>query len=672
MAQPGGKAVTYTLEAAGRRQAMIDPDGGRTTYSYDGANRVTSLLNPFAERTTYGFDALGGATTITLANGAVTTATFDAAGRQTGMRHSKNGTQLQSFAYSYDNSGRRTGVVEGGGDRVTWTYDLAGKLTREQRSGTNAYDITYAYDPMGNRLTMLTGGVTTTYSYNAGDELTVANEGGTLTTYSYDANGNTTGENAAGSLTTYAWDDENRLKVLTPSSGDPATMTYDATGLRRTRAVGAATTRFIWDGQKVLLETDAGGTTQAQFTLNLGTYGDLISQRRSSTSRWYHFDALGSTDRLTGADGTATDTYTYKAFGPLAASTGSSTNPFRYVGKLGYYDQGSGPLYVRARWLRPTTGSWLSVDPTGGGGTHEYAGAAPTWLPDPSGMDTDWWLFYGKLRFAAAVAKCIEDCGGWPPPGGIDADYIECVGRCMRMKGQFWSLQLRALGWAIRYWSEHAVECAGHENLGPPGSAIENFQNVCHQLVPGAPVQGPDAPYCAKMVWHCMFRARAGKLLLSWDVGADYPSYYPPVPNDEGYSYAHAYSFCQWARQNSCLHCRSRAAGEDAYDPDYQPRPGDLLIHGDCSSPAQAAHIGFVLFNFDTDNEIIWTLEGNVCVDPQGWRRPPGSTPYEGIAVDWQHPRWDPGRPGHPGVGCYISPDECFAHQGPPPLGWFQ
>jgi len=53
----------------------------------------------------------GRATTITLANGAVTTATFDAAGRQTGVRHSKNGTQLQSFAYSYDNSGRRTGVV---------------------------------------------------------------------------------------------------------------------------------------------------------------------------------------------------------------------------------------------------------------------------------------------------------------------------------------------------------------------------------------------------------------------------------------------------------------------------------------------------------------------------------------------------------------------------------
>jgi len=486
VAQPGGKTVTYTLEAAGRRQAMIDPDSGRTTYSYDGANRVTSLLNPFAERTTYGYDALGRATTITLANGAVTTATFDAAGRQTGMRHSKDGTQLQSFAYSYDNSGRRTGVVEGGGDRVTWTYDLAGKLTREQRSGDSAYDITYAYDPVGNRLTMLTGGVTTTYSYNAGDELTVANEGGTLTTYSYDANGNTTVENAAGSLTTYAWDDENRLKVLTPSSGDPATMTYDATGLRRTRAVGAVTVRFVWDGQKVILETDGGGTTQAQFTLNLGLYGDLISQRRSSTSRWYHFDALGSTDRLTGADGSATDTYIYKAFGPLAASTGSTTNPFRYVGKLGYYDQGTGPLYVRARWLRPTTGSWLSVDPVEGQPRHVYVQANPVMEVDAAGLATIGETckdghFGDKLQKIKDAVDYMDKNVDWSCVG---SDLREC---------------------AVNTWSTLNIECGYGGNRYKQYCNKDDEPYFCGCTVPGETgtiVICPDTPGC-QTEWPC-------------------------------------------------------------------------------------------------------------------------------------------------------------------------
>ena len=46
-----------------------------------------------------------------------------------------------------------------------------------------------------------------------------------------------------------------------------------------------------------------------------------------------------------------------------ATSTGSITNPLRYVGRLGYYDHTTGPLCIRARWLQPTTGSWLSVDP---------------------------------------------------------------------------------------------------------------------------------------------------------------------------------------------------------------------------------------------------------------------------------------------------------------------
>ena len=280
-----------------------------------------------------------------------------------------------------------------------------GELISQRRSSTSRW---YHFDALGST-----------------DRLTGADEGGTLTTFSYDANGNTTGENANGALTTNAWDDENRLKVLTPSSGDPATMSYDATGLRRTRAVGTATTRFIWDGQKIILETDGDGTTQVQYTLNLGTYGDLISQRRSSTSRWYHFDALGSTDRLTGSDGSATDTYIYRAFGPLAASTGSTTNPFRYVGKLGYYDQGSGPLYVRARWLRPTTGSWLSVDPVDGEPRYAYASGEPVLDTDTSGM---WTVGDECGRDKFEIGEALRHVGRTKWSQCVGEDLRSCMG----------------------------------------------------------------------------------------------------------------------------------------------------------------------------------------------------------------------------------------------------
>ena len=52
-------------------------------------------------------------------------------------------------------------MVDSGGDRTTSARDALTRLTRERRSGTNAYDLTYTYD--------------------AADEQTVANAGGTRT-----------------------------------------------------------------------------------------------------------------------------------------------------------------------------------------------------------------------------------------------------------------------------------------------------------------------------------------------------------------------------------------------------------------------------------------------------------------------------------------------------------
>ena len=82
-------------------------------------------------------------------------------------------------------------MVDAGGDRTTWSYDVLYQLRREQRTGANGYDVTYTYDEAGNRATQLTGGVTTTYTYDGADELTAANAGGTRTGFTYDSNGNT-------------------------------------------------------------------------------------------------------------------------------------------------------------------------------------------------------------------------------------------------------------------------------------------------------------------------------------------------------------------------------------------------------------------------------------------------------------------------------------------------
>jgi RHS repeat-associated protein len=119
-----------------------------------------------------------------------------------------------------------------------------------------------------------------------------------------------------------------------------------------------------------------------------GRIGQVISQRRGGTSHFLLADALGTTTRLLDASENVTDTYVMDAFGDPVATSGSTTNPFRYVGGLGYYSEGDPALsYVRSRWLRPTTGSWLSVDPVEGEARYQYVGHSPVNATDGSGRD---------------------------------------------------------------------------------------------------------------------------------------------------------------------------------------------------------------------------------------------------------------------------------------------
>ena len=99
------------------------------------------------------------------------------------------------------------------------------------------------------------------------------------------------------------------------------------------------TTKYVWDveSDNVLMETDENDVTTAVYTNEPAEYGNLISQRRGNTTSYYHHDALGTTRALTDTTETVTDTYVYTAFGETVATTGTTTNPFRYVGEEGYY-----------------------------------------------------------------------------------------------------------------------------------------------------------------------------------------------------------------------------------------------------------------------------------------------------------------------------------------------
>jgi RHS repeat-associated protein len=304
------------------------------------------------------------------------------------------GTTISSFAYRVDGVGNRQGVTESDGTRVTWSYDNTYQLTHEQRSGKNAYNVTYSYDAVGNRSTSLDSGARTTYAFDAANQVVTAKAGAGTTTYTFDANGNqaVTTAPAGGGRTTNTWDFENKLSKAILASGTRNTFQYNADGKRVQKVDSGGTANFVWDEQNVLQEADQTNTTQVTYTLEPLVYGNLISQRRGLVSSYYHFDGLGSTDRITDGTALVLNNYIYRAYGVSQLSVEAATNRYKYVGRQGYYsDPDTGQSYVRVRYYGPSTGRWLSQDPASSdrqGSPYRYAANAPVVSTDPSGTIT--------------------------------------------------------------------------------------------------------------------------------------------------------------------------------------------------------------------------------------------------------------------------------------------
>ena len=66
---------------------------------------------------------------------------------------------------------------------------------------------------------------------------------------------------------------------------------YNGDGQRVQIVDSQGTKKPIWDFQNILLETDGSDATQVVYTLEPAGYGNLVSQRRGSTTSFYLFDA---------------------------------------------------------------------------------------------------------------------------------------------------------------------------------------------------------------------------------------------------------------------------------------------------------------------------------------------------------------------------------------------
>jgi RHS repeat-associated protein len=129
---------------------------------------------------------------------------------------------------------------------------------------------------------------------------------------------------------------------------------------------------------------------------------------------------------LTGSGGTVTDEYSYDAWGNAAHNSGSTEQPYQYVGVLGYYTHSQDvriPLVqLGVRCYDPANGRFTQEDPIGDGlNWYTYCSNRPLHGADPTGLaewlkyDDMWGPGYSHawLRFNAITCKGATTYGFW-------------------------------------------------------------------------------------------------------------------------------------------------------------------------------------------------------------------------------------------------------------------
>ena len=343
-----GRAYGYTYDADdGKLTGMQLPADGSYAYTYDALKRLTGRSlsldgTSFINRNYTYLDGNGtNATTMLVAS----------------MNNRKaNGTSINSYTYTYDNTGNITAIS--GSTSASYTYDAQGQLLTETYGGKT---YTYTYDTYGNIRSVSDGTTTKVYSYGDSSwlDLLTAYDGQSI---SYDSIGNPTSWYDG---TTFTWSNGRRLtSAVNSSTGLNNSYTYDMDGLRLTKTVGNVEHKYVWQSSKLVAEYFGGTELEFFYDENGSPYAFSYKATASATPVMYYYvtNLQGDVVSILNAGGTSVAEYSYNAWGKVLSATGTmaAINPIRYRGY--YFDSDSGLYYLKSRYYDPNLQRFINSD----------------------------------------------------------------------------------------------------------------------------------------------------------------------------------------------------------------------------------------------------------------------------------------------------------------------
>ena len=246
-----------------------------------------------------------------------------------------------------------------------YTYDALNRVTAASVTAGTGTSYSYSYDANGNRTSQTAGSTTTSYAYNAANELCWAYTGSSsnacstaptgAVTYTFDANGNETASSSSDSL---SYNSKNQTTSITYGGTTLSSLTYaDAAQTQRTVA---GSTEYANTPLGVQVSTISG--TSSYYIPD--AKANLLGERIGSNHWYYLTDGLGSIVAVISGDGlTIGDRYGYDPYGNTTAHTGTTANPWGYA--RGYIDS-TGLVKFGTRYYDPNLGRWTQQDPVGG------------------------------------------------------------------------------------------------------------------------------------------------------------------------------------------------------------------------------------------------------------------------------------------------------------------
>jgi RHS repeat-associated protein len=222
-------------------------------------------------------------------------------------------------------------------------------------------DLTYEYDKAGNRTriggsfarTGIPQAVSTTL-YNAANHQTTFGD----KILTYDNNGNLQTVTDSGGTTTYTWNARNQLVGISGLNMN-ASFIYDGLGRREKKTINGNLAEFLFDGINPVQET-SGAAILGNMLPGLGideflTRTDVVAGATSA----FLTDALASPVAATDNTGVVQTEYSYEAFGRTTVAGVSNTNPFQYTSRE---NDGTGLYYYRARYYHPVFQRFIAED----------------------------------------------------------------------------------------------------------------------------------------------------------------------------------------------------------------------------------------------------------------------------------------------------------------------